>query len=233
MPIPEPLPERMQTVAPILQQMWRGDDATALTTINSYPQDGKERAILRGDIARRQGQLDVARVAFRKWYVEERNPLPWAWLWLPPTPNQRIDVGDGNDVGFITGCYRPEYDPASDRWGRWCGTTSQLRFTQAATGFVQQLHLQYSVAGWPSDRLSQPTIEVWVERTRIGTIAVDDSSRTTAIIDLPVLPAQSTIEVTLRGPAFVPSAGTFRTQHAAINQLLPRYMLWLDAAWIE
>jgi len=233
MPIPEPLPSRMRQIAPILQSLWRGDTEVILPEFATGTQDGQTWTIVRGDIARRQGQLDVARTAFRTWFVEERNPLPWAWLWLPPTPNQRIDVGDGNDVGFITGCYRPEYDPASDRWGRWCGPTSQLRFTQAATGFVQQLHLQYSVAGWPSDRLPQPTIEVWVERTRIGTIAVDDPSRTTAIIDLPVLPAQSTVEVTLRGPAFVPSASAFRAQHATTNQLLPRYTLWLDAAWVE
>lgn len=233
MPIPEPLPERMRTVAPIVQQMWRGDDAAALALLDTYAQDGKERAILRGDIARRQGQRDEARNAFRTWYVEERNPLPWAWLWLPPTPTDRIDVGDGIDIGFIDGCYRPEYDSTSDRWGRWCGSETRLRFAQSATGFVQQLHLQYSVAGWPDDRLPQPPIEVWVEHARIGTIEINDPTRTTVVIDLPVLPAQSTIEVTLRGPAFVPSAGAFRTQNAGYNQLLPRYMLWLDAAWVK
>ncbi len=233
MPVPDPLPSRLAAVAPILQAYWQGRITDVEQALNDGVGDGQERAIIRGDLARRQERIADARKSFRMWYVEERDSLPWAWRWLPPTTATRIDVGDGADVGMITGCYRPEFDAQADRWGRWCGDGTRLRFAEAGSGFVQKLHLVYDVRGWPSDVLPTMPIEIWLENALIGTIDVTQSDQYEVVIDLPVMPVGHTLEIELRGPTFVPSAAAFRAQNAFRNQQVVRYMILLDSAWIE
>jgi hypothetical protein len=195
MPIPAPLPAPLDALAPALQAHWRGDDGQTLALL---PADETiETQVMRADTAAK-GDLAGAKALFGTQAVDQRNPVEWAWLWLHPAPTTRIDVGGDLDIGYIRGCYLGEGDAQLDANFRWCSSGMQLRFPQAANGFVQRLQLRIDARGRPIDVQPNAPIEVWLDNQLLGTFAANTPTVRTEQFDLPVLPVGSDIVITLR-----------------------------------
>lgn len=228
-PLPLPLPLPYDEVGQALVLQRAGDAQAALASLPATSEQ-IEVEIVRADVLRSLGQIDAARALFGATPVEQRNPVSWSFAWLNPAPTQRIDVGDDLDLGYIDGCYASEYDPALDARLRWCGNGARLRFPQAADGFVQQLLIQVDGRAWPTDVPPHSPVEVWYGNQLLGTFAVDRREVRVEQFDLPVLPKTSTIEVTLRGPEFVPDALDYRGQRGPLLGQMRRLMVRIDWA---
>ena len=231
MPIPTPLPAPLDALAPALQAHWRGDAAQTLALLSNDA--SIEAQVIRADFARTKGDSAGAKALFGTQVIDQRNPVEWAWLWLHPAPTTTIDVGGDLDIGYIRGCYLGEGDAQLDANFRWCSSGMQLRFPQAANGFVQRLQLQIDGRGWPNDVPPNAPIEVWLDNQLLGTFAANTPTVRTEQFDLPVLPAGSDIVITLRGPAFVPDANDYRNQTGSQAGQMRRLMVRLDWAKVE
>jgi hypothetical protein len=135
-------------------------------------------------------------------------------------------------MGYIRGCYLGEGDATLDATFRWCRTDMQLRFPQAASGFVQRLVFRVDGRAWPADVPPAHHIEVWLGNQRIGTMPANDLRVRDEVFDLPILPVGSDIVITLRGPEFVPDAHDFRMQQGVLAGQVRRLMVRLDDARI-
>jgi len=229
LPLPLPLPYDEVGQALLLHRA--GDAQTALGTLPAKSAQ-IEVELVRADVWRTLGQIDDARALFGSTPVEQRNPVSWSYAWLSPAPTQRIDVGDDLDLGYIDGCYASEYDASLDARLRWCGNGARLRFPQAADGFVQQLVLQVDGRAWPADVSPRGPIEVWLGNQLLGSFAANQTDIRIERFDLPVLPKTSTIEITLRGPEFVPDALDYRGQRGPLLGQMRRLMVRIDWAAI-
>ncbi|MFZ9858137.1 MAG: glycosyltransferase family 39 protein [Roseiflexaceae bacterium] len=227
LPLPLPLPYDEVGQALLLQRT--GDAQAALATLPATSEH-IEVEIVRADMWRTLGQIDAARALLGSTPVEQRNPVSWSYTWLNPAPTQRIDVGDDLDLGYIDGCYASEYDATHDARLRWCGNGARIRFPQAADGFVQQLLIQVDGSAWPTDLLPTNPIEVWLGNQLLGTFAADRREPRVERFDLPVLAKTSTIEITLRGPEFVPDALDYRGQRGPLLGQMRRLMVRIDWA---
>lgn len=227
LPLPLPLPYDEAGHAILLH---RAGNAQAALAALPRTSDHIEVEIVRADIWRTLGQIDDARAVFGSTPIEQRNPVGWSYTWLSPAPTQRIDVGDDLDLGYIDGCYASEYDTTLDARLRWCGDGARLRFPQAADGFVQQLLIQVDGRAWPADVPPRAPIEVWYGNQLLGTFAANRRDVRVEQFDLPVLPKTSTIEITLRGPAFVPDALDYRGQRGPLLGQMRRLMVRIDWA---
>jgi tetratricopeptide (TPR) repeat protein len=105
-----------------------------------------ETTVVRGDILRSLGRADEAKAMFGRAdgqyptvYVDDANPVDWAWAWLQPAPlpNQHLDLAGDLDLGYISNCYLGEGD--SEGTFRWCRDGTQLRFPQLVGEFVPSL----------------------------------------------------------------------------------------------
>lgn len=228
MPIPRPLPPREASVADALQAYWRGDMRMVQQVLPTH--DSVEAQLMRADIARSRGDIKVAKQLFGHTDIDQLNPLEWAWLWLNPVAATRVDVGGDNDIGYIRGCYLGEGDAGLDATLRWCSDGAQIRFPQAASGFVQRLRLRVDGRAWPADVIPTRSIEVWLDNQLIGTFDANDPRVRDEVFDLPIFPAGSDIVVTLRGPAFIPDARDFRNQMGMQAGQARSLMLRLDEA---
>ncbi len=97
-----------------------------------------------GNLLRQRGEEEAAREAFRGRYVAEEEVVAWAWENLVLSPMERLDVGNGLDVGYVYGVY------ASEAGGgvtfRW--TTAQARFRLiAGESGMAQLRLRLAAPG--------------------------------------------------------------------------------------
>ncbi|NJP07829.1 MAG: tetratricopeptide repeat protein, partial [Chloroflexaceae bacterium] len=143
-----------ETALPLLAGL-EGRPADGLALLPSTEEISQTRnwkaAVIRGDLLRRMGQLDAARQAFTPTYVDDVNPVQWAWDWLAPTPTRRIDLGGNLDLGLIEGFYLGSGDPAAGGTFRWSGATARLRFPQQGRDAPQQVCLRVDGRGWPDD----------------------------------------------------------------------------------
>ena len=69
-------------------------------------------AVVRGELLRRLGDWHGARFILTQRFVDDANPVQWAWDWLhpPALPNNHIDLAGNLDLGYIEGCYLGEGD---------------------------------------------------------------------------------------------------------------------------
>jgi hypothetical protein len=113
------------------------------------PADRFEPAILRGEIARRAGDLATARSFFnaREVNVAGDRALRWAWDHLSPPDVDEIDLGSGLDVGYVRGFYGAERD-ANGKPFRWSGEHAEVR------GLTRVQLLQIEWSGWRPAALS-------------------------------------------------------------------------------
>jgi hypothetical protein len=217
----------------------QGQIAAALALLPTDEQITEQKdvlaAVVRGDILRTQGQQRAALDTLSARFVDDANPVGWAWEWLKPAPTTRINLGGSMDIGYINGCYLGEGDttmtPAANF--RWCSDGAQLRFPGAATGNPQTLILRADGRAWRSYALAPPSVRVLLAGREIGTFTPNDSVQEFRIA-LPASQADSDIEITLHTPTIIPDAARYNSQQGqAVVGQVQRLGVRLDWAEVQ
>jgi 4-amino-4-deoxy-L-arabinose transferase-like glycosyltransferase len=195
-------------------------------------------AVVRGDLLRRMDEPAAAKAAFTPGYVDDNNPVAWAWRWLHPVPTQRIDLAGNLDLGYIQGFYLGEGDPSADGTFRWSGPEARLIFPAQGRSAPQQLCLRADGRGWPPD-IAPPTVRLMHEpdppgaaAQPFGSIALQRDVRTYCAEVPPTTPGADLI-VVLRSPTFVPAAADLLAQQgpqAGQLRLLGVRLDWAELA---
>jgi hypothetical protein len=212
-----PVGSETARLGPALLAARQGDTTRALAVLPSPETIAAEAdahaAVLRGDLLRTLGDEAGARAAFTPRFVDEANPVAWAWEWLRPAPTSRIDLGGNLDLGYIAGCFLGEGDIIERATYRWCGDGARLRFPQAGTGAPQRLVLRADGRGWPTDMPLTP-VRVLVDGRDVGTFTPDRTAPREFEIALPAALPGADIIVTLRGATFVPGPERYLHQQS-------------------
>lgn len=121
------VPDTRYGLAAALLQKGETTQALAQLTSNE-PQDRVEPFIIKGEAARRAGNLQAARSFFNARTVKVSNDeaLNWAWNHLDPPLTTNIEVGSGLDIGYLRGFYAPEVDERGVAY-RWSSDRSEIR----------------------------------------------------------------------------------------------------------
>jgi 4-amino-4-deoxy-L-arabinose transferase-like glycosyltransferase len=213
----------------------RGAPAAGLERLATQivqPLEDWQRSLVAGELLRQMGQIEAARAEFGPTEVDIENPVEWAWQWLAPPPlaNNRLEVAEDNDLGYLRGFYLGRFDPDLQATLRWATDGAQLRFPAAGSGTPQQLCLHLTGLGWPGD-LRMPAVRVFAGEALLGTLQLT-AQLVTHCLDLPATPAGSEV-VTLRAPTFVPPAADLLAQQGPQVGQLRRLALQLDWAAIQ
>ena len=176
-----------------------------------------EAAVARGDMLRSLNRDDEARVMFGQsngaaatGFVDDANPVAWAWDWLAPRPTTRIDFGSDLDLGYGRGCYLGEGDDTGTY--RWCTDGAQMRFPAAGTGAAQTLVLRADGRGWRDHASVPPPVRVFLGDTEVGNFTPTLEGPQEFTVALPATPAGTEVVITLRTPTFIPGADDFNNQ---------------------
>ncbi|WP_245860632.1 hypothetical protein [Candidatus Chloroploca asiatica] len=177
-----------------------------LATQPKRPLAAWQTAVVAGELLRQMGDLQAARREFGPSLVDDQNPVTWTWQWFypPRLSDDRLELADDNDLGYIKGFYLGRYDPDLGATTRWATGTAMLRFPGAGNGAPQQLCLHLSGLGWPED-LELPVVTVSVGVEEVGRIALTRSLEE-ACLPLPAQPEGSHLVITTASATFVPSA---------------------------
>lgn len=217
------LPPYSRAVAEPLLAGLAGDPAQGLALLDQQavaPLARWQTYVVRGDLLRRLGDESGARAAFTPTFVDDQNPVPWAWNWLypPPLPAQRIDLGGNLDLGYIDGFYLGEPDRAERSTWRWSGPEARLRFPAAGSGAAQELCLRADGRGWPTD-LALPEVRLAMGTTPLPAIVLQRDLREYCV-PLPVSSPGADLLVTLHTATFVPpAADLLQQQGPQVGQL--------------
>jgi hypothetical protein len=199
-----------------------------------------EAAVVRGDLLRSLGRLDEARVALGRsdprnptGFVDDANPVQWAWDWLHPAPlpNNHLDLAGDLDLGYIAGCFLGEGDQRAQGTFRWCSDGAQLRFPAAGTGAPQTLVLRADGRGWLSGWLPVPPVRVELGDQQAGAFTPSHDDVGEYTVTLPPTPPGADVVVTLRTPTFIPDAARYLSQQGAQVGQAQRLGVRLD--WAE
>ena len=159
-------------------------------------------AALLGDILRREGALDEARQAFRGYYTDQQALSDWAWENLDAPGPRAVDVGGGLDYGFVGGMYvSEEYEGRTIRWTR---ERSAVRLAGGRAGTRVVIRL----AGPRADGAS-----ITAQLCVAGRCQPFEASAKWTSYMLYVPPpacapdaaCDTTIQIELRSPAFIPA----------------------------
>jgi hypothetical protein len=168
------------------------------------------------------------RAAFTPTYVDQQNPVDWAWHWLFPPPTRSIDLAGNRDLGYIQGFYLGAGDLAAGGTLRWSTARARLLFPGQGRDEPQQLCLRADGRGWPHD-MAMPHIRLLLadttakstdvtlyrsmqlqhqtppHNTPFATIALQRRVETFCVT-LPATPPGADLVVLLDTPVFVPDA---------------------------
>jgi hypothetical protein len=197
-----------------------------------------EAAVLRGDMLRSLGRLDEAQAMFGRsdarnptGFVDDANPVQWAWDWLQPAllSGNHLDLAGDLDLGYIAGCFLGEGDPQGTF--RWCSDGAQLRFPAAGTGATQTLALRADGRGWLAGWLPVPPVHVYLGGQLAGTFTPSHDDVREFTVALPPTPPGADVIVTLRTPTFIPDAARYLSQQGILVGQAQRLGVRLD--WAE
>jgi 4-amino-4-deoxy-L-arabinose transferase-like glycosyltransferase len=194
-------------------------------------------SVVRGDLLRGAGRMAEARAALggsdRTRFVDDANPVQWAWDWLRPAPlpDNHLDLAGDLDLGYIEGCYLGEGDPEAQGTFRWCGDGAQLRFPGAGTGAAQTLVLLADGRGWLGGWLPVPPVRVLLGGQLAGTFTPSHTAVAEFSVVLPPSPPGADVVVTLRTPTFIPDAARYLSQQGSQVGQAQRLGVRLD--WAE
>ncbi|MEF3274352.1 MAG: hypothetical protein K6356_08125 [Chloroflexus sp.] len=168
----------------------RLDEAIAILPAHPYPH------LLRGDLLRRQGNLEAARAELTNFAAVSREDLA-TWLWertVTPPPSVLM-LGTGLDLGFIRGMHHP----AADEQGwRWTTGWAQARVTVTPGAHTIALTMR-------SGRPDRSAVHVWItvadSQPQLFTIGPDWQ---TIFVALPPDRHQGETVVAVRAPTFWP-----------------------------
>lgn len=194
-------------------------------------------AVVRGELLRRQGDVRGTKAAFTPSFVDDNNPVEWAWEWLHPPPTRHIDLAGNTDLGYIWGFYLGESDPAINGTFRWSGSEARLLFPRQGRAEPQELCLRADGRGWPLD-IPLPQVQWFLgndkqQRSSLIPIGTLELERAVTIWcrALPPTPPGADIMVVLRSPTFVPPAADLRHQQGPQTGQLRQLGVRLD--WVE
>ncbi|NOK59343.1 MAG: hypothetical protein GFH27_549283n197 [Chloroflexi bacterium AL-W] len=175
-------------------------------------------AVLYGDLQRSLGNVDEARFTLGETFIDDANPVQWAWDWLDPVPTRSIDLAGDLDLGYIAGCYLGEGDTSIEPpvTFRWCTDGAQLRFPAAGSGTTQVLELHVDGRGWRAYASEAPATQVLLDDELVGTFSANGVE--TVMVTLPPTPAGEDVVVTLRTPTFIPEAADYLNQQGALAE---------------
>lgn len=170
-------------------------------------------AVVRGDLLRRLGNQDAARAAFTPGYVDDQNPVDWAWRWLSPPPTSHIDLGGNLDLGYIAGFYLGEGDQSAAGRGtfRWSGPRAALRFPGQGRAGPQIICLRLDGRGWPSDQ-ELPRVRLALAAAEPFAVLPLTRGVVVACAELPPTTPGADLIVELASPVFVPPAADLLAQ---------------------
>jgi hypothetical protein len=194
-------------------------------------------SVVRGDLLRSAGRQADARVALggsdRTRFVDDANPVQWAWDWLHPAPlaDNRIDLAGDLDLGYVEGCYLGEGDPQARGTFRWCTDGMRLRFPGAGTGAPQTLALRADGRGWLAGWLPVPPVRMLVGEQEVGAFTPSHAEVQDFTVALPASPPGADVVVTLRTSTFVPDAARYLSQQGEQVGQVQRLGVRLD--WAE
>jgi 4-amino-4-deoxy-L-arabinose transferase-like glycosyltransferase len=234
------------TPSALVEALLAGRDGHPADGLNTLPQldaivnaKDVEAAVVRGDLLRSMGRLDQARAAFGRsdrqnqtGFVDDANPVQWAWDWLQPAPlpNNHIDLAGDLDLGYIEGCYLGEGDPGQGTF-RWCTDGMRLRFPGAGIGAPQTLALRADGRGWLAGWLPVPPVHVLLDGREVGTFTPSHDDVGIFTIPLPASSPGADVVVTLRTPTFIPDAARYLSQQGDQVGQVQRLGVRLD--WAE
>lgn len=207
----------LQIAQPLLDGL-EGNAALGLARMPSLEtilQSGDVKAaVVRGELLRRLGKWDDARFILTQRFVDDANPIQWAWDWLHPValPNNHIDLAGNLDLGYIDGCYLGEGDRQAQGNFRWCTNGARLRFPAAGTGTPQTLALRADGRGWDDGLRPPSTVQVLIGDQEAGVFTPDSHTVSEFQVRLPPSPAGADVIVTLHMDTFVPGANRYLSQ---------------------
>jgi 4-amino-4-deoxy-L-arabinose transferase-like glycosyltransferase len=229
----------LRLALPLLEGL-AGDPAAGLALLPDAATLERERdwraAVVRGDLLRRLGDEAAAKAAFTPGYVDDQNPVAWAWRWLHPPPTQQIDLGGNLDLGYIQGFYLGEGDPSADGTFRWSSAEARLLFPGQGQPEGQQVCLRADGRGWPPD-LPMPTFTLALAASQDAPADAPFARHTlqravhTYCAELPPTAAGADLVLVLRSPTFVPPAADLLAQQGPQAGQLRLLGVRLD--WVE
>jgi 4-amino-4-deoxy-L-arabinose transferase-like glycosyltransferase len=151
------VPDTRYGLAAALLQNGQLRDALAILR-DDEPADRFEPFLLRGEAARRSGDLDVASSLFNDRTVKMAGAqaVDWAWGHLNPPLTDTLEIGSGLDLGYIKGFYGPEMDEAG-RTFRWTGKSAALR---NVVGEKNGPNYELVWSGWRPEGAPPPVVEI-------------------------------------------------------------------------
>ncbi len=199
-----------------------------------------QASVVRGALLRRMGDESGAKAAFTPMYVDDQNPVTWAWEWLHPPPTRRIDLAGNLDLGYIKGFYLGEGDTTAAGNGtfRWSEPRAWLRFPEQGRATPQQLCLRTDGRGWPTD-MAMPDVSLTLVLDLEGAghsapFATFPLQRDVRVVceTMPPTPPGSDVVIVLRSStAFVPNAADLLSQQGPqVGQLR---LLGVRLDWVE
>jgi len=209
--------DTLQIARPLLTGLegHAADGLALLPSLETILRNGDVKAaVARGELLRRLGDWDGARFVLTQRFVDDANPVQWAWDWLhpPALPNNRIDLAGNLDLGYIEGCYLGEGDREAKGNFRWCTDGARLRFPAAGTGAGQVLALRADGRGW-FDGLKPPSsVHVLIGDREAGVFTPEAQAVGEFQVMLPASPAGADVVVTLHMDTFIPGADRYLSQ---------------------
>ncbi len=199
-----------------------------------------QASVVRGALLRRMGDDSGAKAAFTPMYVDDQNPVAWAWEWLHPPPTRRIDLAGNLDLGYINGFYLGEGDtpPAGNGTFRWSAPRAWLRFPAQGRAAPQQLCLRTDGRGWPTD-MAMPQVSLALapapdepgHSAPFATFALQRDVRVVCETMPPTPPGSDVVIVLRSSTAFVPNAADLLSQQGPqVGQLR---LLGVRLDWVE
>ena len=188
-----------------------------------------EAAVVRGDLLRSLGRMSEANATLGQTFVDNANPVEWAWDWLAPAPTNSINIGGNTDIGYLRGCYLGEGE--ADANYRWCTDGSQLRFPQGGTGTAQMLRLRADGRGWRGHATAVPPVRVLLNGAEVGRFTPSMDGGQIFTVALPATPKGQTILLTLHTPTFIDSAADYNRQQGPLAGQVRQLGVRLD--WVE
>jgi hypothetical protein len=233
-----PLTPDAARFGPPLLQALDGQAATAAAQFDppalEAANDAKG-AVIAADLLRTSGNAAAARALFSKQFVDNANPVQFAWDWLHPAPipGNTLDIAGNLDLGYLRGCYLGEGDPLAGGNFRWCSDGAQIRFPQAGTGTPQRLVLRADGRGWAGYAAAPPLVEIWMNNQLVGTFTPVLHAPAEFAVPLPPNPSGADVVLTLHTPTFVPAAARYLSQQGSQVGQVQQLGVRLDTVRLE
>ncbi len=206
----------LRRLGPALIAAHQGQSTAALQLLPTTSQINVDKdvtaGVLRADLLRAQGDAAAALAQLSARYIDDANPLEWAWAWLKPAPTRQINLGGSMDIGYVRGCYPGEGDPAAAGNFRWCTDAAQLRFPGAGLDTTQTLVLRVDARAWKLRADQAPELSLWLGNTLLGQARPDLSAPSELRFNIPPTAVGSELVFTIRSPTFVPDAARYNSQ---------------------